>query len=138
MVAVADCDAIPDPVIHGPRFPTDAMLKESSGGGEVTELQGLLARQGWYAGTVDGAFAGKTNAAVLAYQKAYGLTQDGLAGPNTKGQLTKAENDGDPHVNGTMTSTSFCSVFSPLASANTATINAIEHVIYIAPLDVAR
>ena len=99
VVTVGDCDAIPDPVIQGPRFPTNTNLKESSSGGEVTELQDLLTRKGWYTGKLDGEFAGKTNAAVLAYQKAYALTPDGLAGPLTKGQLTKAENDGDPHVN---------------------------------------
>ena len=98
VTAVADCAIIPEPVILGPRFPSDAKLETSSSGKEVTELQKLLARQGWYAGKVDGMFGGKTNAAVRAYQNAHNLTEDGVAGELTKAQLTQPENDGDAHV----------------------------------------
>jgi peptidoglycan hydrolase-like protein with peptidoglycan-binding domain len=38
---------------------------------------------------VDGVFGAKTEAATLAFQKARGLTADGIIGPNTWSELTK-------------------------------------------------
>ena len=56
-------------------------------GEDVTELQTTLAKLGFDPGKIDGIFGKKTKAAVLAFQKAAGLTADGIVGPNTKAAL---------------------------------------------------
>ncbi|GAB3750486.1 D-Ala-D-Ala carboxypeptidase family metallohydrolase [Yimella radicis] len=64
-------------------------LKVGSRGGAVTELQIRVA--GWVkSGTVmatDGVYGEQTKAAVARFQKAYGLTADGVAGSNTFAKL---------------------------------------------------
>lgn len=58
-------------------------LQEGASGPAVTELQTLLARAGFSAGSIDGSFGAKTKAAVVAFQRARGLTADGIVGPRT-------------------------------------------------------
>ena len=60
-----------------------SILRKGSSGDEVEELQVLLnARYG--AGLeADGDFGTKTEAAVKSFQKAHGLTIDGIVGPKT-------------------------------------------------------
>ena len=58
-------------------------LRSGSRGTQVKVLQWLLNETGYHAGTVDGIFGSKTYEAVKAYQKANGLTVDGVAGKNT-------------------------------------------------------
>lgn len=58
-------------------------LRSGSKGTQVKVLQWLLNQNGCDAGTVDGVFGSKTLAAVKAYQKAKGLSVDGIAGRNT-------------------------------------------------------
>jgi peptidoglycan hydrolase-like protein with peptidoglycan-binding domain len=50
-------------------------------------LQFLLNQHGYSAGTPDGIFGTNTQAAVEKYQKANGLTVDGICGKNTWGKL---------------------------------------------------
>ena len=50
---------------------------------EVTSLQDLLSKRGFYNGAVDGIMGPKTRLAIVAAQKSYGLTTDGVAGPQT-------------------------------------------------------
>ncbi|NEO31909.1 MAG: peptidoglycan-binding protein [Symploca sp. SIO3C6] len=60
------------------------LLKEGRSGEDVKELQGLLIKQGYLQpGDDDGDFGAKTKTAVIEFQKAQGLTQDGEVGPLT-------------------------------------------------------
>ena len=58
-------------------------LQKGSKGTAVKKLQILLNGLGYSCGTVDSDFGAKTLAAVKAYQKACGLTQDGVVGART-------------------------------------------------------
>ena len=57
-------------------------LKRGNNGDQVVVLQHLLNVEG-YKLTIDGDFGAKTEAAVKAFQKAKGLTADGIVGPKT-------------------------------------------------------
>ena len=63
------------------------LLKNGSRGGAVKQLQANLNKLGFNCGTADGIFGAKTEAAVKAFQKAYGLAVDGIAGPATLGKI---------------------------------------------------
>ena len=63
------------------------LLKNGSRGNEVKKLQENLNKLGFNCGTADGIFGVKTEAAVKAFQKAYGLAVDGIAGPATLGKI---------------------------------------------------
>lgn len=58
-------------------------LRKGSRGTQVEVLQWLLNQQGYAAGKTDGIFGANTLAAVKAFQKANGLTVDGIVGKNT-------------------------------------------------------
>lgn len=62
-------------------------LRNGDKGTQVKVLQWLLALNGYNVGTVDGIFGVKTLTAVKAYQKAKGLTVDGIVGKNTWSKL---------------------------------------------------
>ena len=64
-------------------------LKKGCKGEDVKALQILLIGRGYSCGTAgaDGDFGNGTDKAVKAYQKAKGLTADGIAGKNTMGSL---------------------------------------------------
>lgn len=71
-------------------------LKEGSSGADVRELQIRVA--GWAADSasrthvaVDGEFGPGTKAAVTRFQRAYGLSADGVAGPDTHKALNALE-----------------------------------------------
>ncbi|WP_175409682.1 D-Ala-D-Ala carboxypeptidase family metallohydrolase [Streptomyces sp. TRM64462] len=71
-------------------------LKEGLSGSDVKELQIRVA--GWAADSakktyvaVDGQFGPGTKAAVIRFQRAYGLSADGIAGPQTFGALNALE-----------------------------------------------
>ena len=70
--------------------PQQSVLKRGSKGALVTELQRNLVALDYAAGTADGVFGEKTEAAVKAFQKARGLTVDGWAGPRTIEAIGKA------------------------------------------------
>ena len=54
---------------------------------DITEVQKRLKKWGYYTGSVDGINGPKTKAAVKAFQKRYGLTQDGIVGPLTAAKM---------------------------------------------------
>lgn len=58
-------------------------LKYGDSGSRVTELQQNLKKLGYYSSSIDGKFGAGTQRAVVAFQKANGLTADGLAGSKT-------------------------------------------------------
>lgn len=59
------------------------VLNKGDKGNQVKTLQRLLLAVGYYSGKVDGDFGVKTNVAVRGYQKAKGLSIDGVVGKNT-------------------------------------------------------
>lgn len=62
-------------------------LRKGSKGTQVKVLQFLLNEGGYNAGNIDGIFGANTQTAVQAFQKAVGLSVDGIAGKNTWAKL---------------------------------------------------
>lgn len=56
------------------------ILRIGSKGNDVRELQQLLAKSGFYFGSVDGVYGILTEEAVLLFQKTFNLRNDGIAG----------------------------------------------------------
>ncbi|OYQ67543.1 hypothetical protein B9G53_00910 [Pseudanabaena sp. SR411] len=54
---------------------------------DVSNLQELLSKRGFYNGAVDGIMGSQTRAAIVAAQKNYGLATDGIAGAQTLAAL---------------------------------------------------
>ena len=71
-----------------------ALSRMGSVGNEVTSIQNALKSRGYYTGAVDGIFGSKTLSAVKNFQKAQGLTVDGIAGPQTLKALGVASSGG--------------------------------------------
>jgi len=65
-------------------------LRYGSRGPEVADLQVKLNSLGYAAGTVDGMFGTRTQAAVVLFQKEEGLRADGVVGPSTMATLATA------------------------------------------------
>ena len=61
--------------------------KQGSSGSVVTKIQQRLRDGGYYTYTIDGIYGSRTTAAVKKFQKARGLTVDGICGPNTLSAL---------------------------------------------------
>lgn len=81
--------------------PSDTKTKSD----EIANLQELLQKRGFYNGAVDGIMGNQTRTAIIAAQKSYGLTADGIAGPQTISALesgnstvTKSESATDKDV----------------------------------------
>lgn len=68
-------------------MPASALSKYGSTGEEVKKIQEVLKEQGYYNGNVDGIFGSGTQRAVIAFQRAKGLTADGIAGKDTLAAL---------------------------------------------------
>ena len=62
-------------------------LRYGSEGAEVTTLQNRLIALGYLAGSADGKFGRNTKSAVIAFQKANGLSVDGVVGEDTSAKL---------------------------------------------------
>lgn len=62
-------------------------LRYGSEGAEVTTLQNRLIALGYLAGSADGKFGRNTKSAVIAFQKANGLSADGVVGADTSAKL---------------------------------------------------
>jgi Putative peptidoglycan binding domain len=60
----------------------------------IEELQQALSRAGYDPGPADGTFGRRTEAAVVAFQQANGLSVDGRVGPETASALNSAVADG--------------------------------------------
>lgn len=59
------------------------LSKQGSQGSEVKQVQTKLRDLGYYKGSIDSVFGSQTKAALLSFQRAKGLTADGIAGPKT-------------------------------------------------------
>lgn len=66
-------------------------LVQGNRGSEVTKLQNALNSKGFSVGKADGIFGSKTRGGVINFQKAKGLTSDGIAGPITQTNLYNAD-----------------------------------------------
>lgn len=66
------------------------ILTVGSRGSKVKTLQKNLTKLGYSTGGADGIFGNGTKKAVIAFQKAYGLTQDGIVGSATQKAIKKA------------------------------------------------
>ncbi len=64
-----------------------ALSKMGSTGKEVSDIQSVLKNQGYYTGSVDGIYGTATRNAVINFQKANGLSADGIVGKNTLSAL---------------------------------------------------
>lgn len=62
-------------------------VRLGSRGADVELLQLALQRVGYYLGSLDGIFGNNTQTAVLAFQRNFGLTPDGIVGAQTWNQL---------------------------------------------------
>lgn len=86
------------------------ILTEGSRGSKVKELQKNLTKLGYNTKGTDGIFGSGTKKAVIAFQKAHGLTADGIVGEKTKNAIEKAlkkkKSGGTTNVNNTSSSTS--------------------------------
>lgn len=66
---------------------SSSQLRKGAQGAAVRELQQMLKTAGLYGAAIDGDFGSQTDAAVRAFQRKYGLTVDGYAGPKTLAKL---------------------------------------------------
>ncbi|MCC5635754.1 peptidoglycan-binding protein [Nostoc sp. CHAB 5844] len=69
---------------------TLALQQVGSRGTEVTNIQQCLKNLGYFTGPVTGRFASLTQKAVIGFQKAKGLTVDGIVGVNTQQALQQS------------------------------------------------
>lgn len=87
-------DGIVGPITASALNSACSVLRIGSTGPGVVQLQTRLNALGYSAGSVDGVFGVKTQSAVMAFQRAYGLTVDGIVGPVTAKALENAYSNG--------------------------------------------
>ncbi|WP_349409375.1 peptidoglycan-binding protein [Pseudalkalibacillus sp. SCS-8] len=63
------------------------VLRYGDIGKQVIHIQSQLKKTGHFSGNLDGIYGSNTKSAVKSFQRAYGLTVDGIAGPNTRAKL---------------------------------------------------
>lgn len=80
---------------------TGVVYKRGSSGTNVKRIQNNLIASGHSVGSAgaDGSFGSATDSAVKAFQKANGLTADGIVGKNTWNKLVKFHSGGVPVMN---------------------------------------
>jgi len=71
-------------------LPSGKLLRSGDTGSAVRKLQQALKTLGYDPGAVDGSFGPATTQAVVAFQKAKGLSADGIVGPATVAKLNAA------------------------------------------------
>ena len=82
--------AIPRGIYRPEDIPvTHRTLRRGAQGEDVRSMQLALVAFGYNPGEADGVFGKRTEAAVRAFQKAQGLTADGICGPKTWAALTE-------------------------------------------------
>ncbi|MBQ2834395.1 MAG: peptidoglycan-binding protein [Clostridia bacterium] len=75
--------------------PASQLLKKGSAGEAVRALQAALDELGYYHGTVTGRYGNLTKEAVRRFQRAHGLSSDGVAGPITLEKLREEAGTAD-------------------------------------------
>ncbi len=81
--------------------PSLSTLRQGDTGNEVKALQQRLIQLNYLSGNADGNFGNGTQTALVAFQKANGLTSDGVAGPSTLSKLYSAAATPAPAVTAT-------------------------------------
>ncbi|MEL6221199.1 MAG: peptidoglycan-binding protein [Cyanobacteria bacterium J06627_8] len=71
--------------------PNDGLLEQGEAGPAVADLQRRLSALNYYNGPIDGDFGSLTEDAVIRFQRAQGLTADGVVGPATLAALSRVE-----------------------------------------------
>jgi peptidoglycan hydrolase-like protein with peptidoglycan-binding domain len=71
----------------GAKAATTVSSTNSTKSAEISSLQELLSKRGFYNGAVDGIMGPQTRSAIVAAQKNYGLVTDGIAGRQTLAAL---------------------------------------------------
>jgi peptidoglycan hydrolase-like protein with peptidoglycan-binding domain len=84
-----------------PPAAADGTLEAGEHGDEVRLLQARLADLGFWLGSPDGGYGQLTRQAVMAFQKANGLSRDGVAGPATLAALETATRTAPADPSGT-------------------------------------
>ena len=97
-----------------------AALREGDTGEAVYILQARLFELGYYTGRIDGRFEAETTAALKAFQKANGLTADGIAGSGTQSKLESGRAVAADSVSGADTSGTDTSVTDSAGQAPSA------------------
>lgn len=80
--AAADSNSAPSDSQTSGETSSDSILKLGSKGDAVVKLQNRLSELGFFTGYPDGSFGSETEAAYIAFQKAAGVSVDGIAGPS--------------------------------------------------------
>ena len=100
------------------------VLKKGSSGPEVLTLQTSLKQLGFDPRGVDGVFGPGCESAVIAFQKAKGLTADGIVGPNTMAALQSSAAVAGANVSAATVTASV----APTTSAATSTVTVSQVV----------
>ena len=98
-----------------------ATLRMGSTGSRVKTLQSRLISLGYLSGSADGKFGKLTKQAVIGFQKASGLTADGLAGKKTLQALEKSGSSASSSGTGSSASSASSSASSGSAPSSGAT-----------------
>ena len=69
------------------------VLRRGDRGDNVREAQEYLSSHGFYRGDLDGVYGHQMELAVIKFQKAAGLSADGVLGPNTWNELTSGREE---------------------------------------------
>ncbi|CAK9064401.1 unnamed protein product [Durusdinium trenchii] len=91
--------SVPQPVIVGPWFEDDSILRRPASGVEVLQLQKALLKLGYLPEMCcTGVFDSITEECVKDFQRFSGLSQDGVVGPATKAAFTARRFDTMPDL----------------------------------------
>ncbi len=96
-------------------------LRFGDTGSEVKKLQQNLKKLGYFSGTATGEFGSVTKKAVIAFQKAYSISADGIAGSKTLAKISAALGGSTPSTGSVSTSTG--ATVSGYNSANMDVVN---------------
>jgi len=89
---VATAPVVTAPVVSTPAVVFTEYLSPGSQDGQVLSLQEFLAQEGYLTATPNGYFGPATQAAVIKFQKANGISPLGIVGPSTRAALNQVEN----------------------------------------------
>ena len=96
--------AIPKGLGGGTPMPTHRTIRQGDRGDDVKEMQEILIRKGYNVGSsgADGIFGKNTKAAVMDFQRANGLTADGICGPRTWEKLLEDQEPAEERYTATI------------------------------------
>jgi peptidoglycan hydrolase-like protein with peptidoglycan-binding domain len=101
-----------------------AQLQQGAQGPEVSDLQSRLTAAGCYNGPIDGVFGSLTKAGVIQCQRASGLVEDGIAGPETLARLGSSGSASLPSTGGEQSATIYTSSYTS-SNYTSSTLNGV-------------